>query len=108
MKWVEERSLLKTRKVSNKESLICSIIGRLEVRVPTDSNKRSKTLEEIVIGCIVGSNHEETSMEVAGIHIYCTEMTTLKEIINVMEEDIIGIHVDYTFVVKHIPYMQLV
>ena len=72
------------------------------------ANKRSQTLQKIVVCFIAWSHYEETGMEVTRIHIHGTEMTTLKEIVNVMEEDVISIHIDYTIIVKHIPHMQLV
>ena len=105
---IEERSRLKSRKVCNKETLICSVIGWLRVKTVDKANKRSQTLQKIVISFIAGCHYEEARMEVTRIHIHCTEMTTLKEIVNVMEEDVISIHIDYTFIIKHIPHMQFV
>lgn len=47
-------------------------------------------------------------MEIARIHVDCTEMTTLEQIVNVVEENVIGIHINNTLVVKHIPNVKLV
>ena len=68
--------------------------------------KSSKTFQEIVVGIIIWCDHHQTSMEVAGVHIYGAEMTTFEEIVNIMEENVIGIHVDNTLIFKHIPNIE--
>lgn len=47
-------------------------------------------------------------MEVAWIHIDCTKVTTLKERVNIMEKDIVRIHINYSLIVKHIPHIEFV
>lgn len=70
--------------------------------------KSCKTFQEIVVGIIIWGDHHQTSMEVAGVHIHGTEMTTFEEIINIMEENVISIHVDNTLIFKHIPDVEFV
>lgn len=47
-------------------------------------------------------------MEVTWIHVDSTKMTTLKEGVNIVEEDVIRIHIDHSFIVEHIPHVKLV
>ena len=47
-------------------------------------------------------------MEVARIHIDGTKMTAAKQGIDVVEKDVVSIHINYTVVVKHAPHIELV
>ena len=47
-------------------------------------------------------------MEITRIHVDCTEMTTLEQIVNVVEEYVVSIHINNTLVVEHIPNVKLV
>ena len=47
-------------------------------------------------------------MEVAGIHVDGAEVTTFEQIINVVEENVICVHVNHTLVLEHVPHVELV
>lgn len=47
-------------------------------------------------------------MEVARIHVHRTEVSALEELVNVVEEEVIRIHVNDTLVLQHIPHVELI
>ena len=107
---IEQGSSLKSFEIGDKESLISSIIGWLFMSGEECKNpyKSCKTFQEIVICVVIWGNYHQTGMEITRVHVHSTEMTTFEEIVNIMEENVIGIHVDNTLIFKHIPNVEFV
>lgn len=71
-------------------------------------DKCRQTLQQVIVGIVVWSHDEQPRVEVARIHIDGTKMTTVKQRVDVVEKDVVGIHVNHTVIVKHVPHIQLV
>ena len=55
---VEERSLLQTLEVGDEETLIRSIVRRLEVRREGDMDEGRQAPQQVIVGVVVRSHNE--------------------------------------------------
>ena len=95
---VEERRLLEAVEVRHQKTLVGAIVR----------GKRRQRLQQAVVRRVAGRDDEETRVEVARVHVHGAEVTALKQLVDVVKEQVVRVHVNHALVVQHIPHVQLV